>query len=60
LVSLVALRGGSEIHATGGDARRLADLFGVSIDSAGRYVDTLEHPDLAAAGTHVPGTSTPT
>jgi hypothetical protein len=50
----------AEVRATGGDPRRLADLFGVSIDTAGRYVDTLEHPDLDAAGTHVPGTSTPT
>jgi len=50
----------AEVSATGGDARRLSDLFGVSIESAGRYVDTLEHPDLAAAGTHVRGTSTPT
>lgn len=37
----------AEVRATGGDARRLTDLFGVSIDSASRYVDTLEHPDLA-------------
>lgn len=50
----------AEVRATGGDHRRLADLFGVSINAAGRYVDTLEHPDLAAAGTHVRGTSTPT
>ena len=37
----------AEVRATGGDARRLTDLFGVGIDSASRYVDTLEHPDLA-------------
>jgi hypothetical protein len=50
----------AEVRATGGDARRLADLFGLSIASAGRYLDTLEHPDLTRPGTHVPGTSTPT
>lgn len=49
----------AEVRATGGDARRLADLFGVSIDSASRYVDTLEHPDLTTPDAHVPGTSTP-
>jgi enoyl-CoA hydratase/carnithine racemase len=34
LVSLVALRGGSEIHATGGDIRRICDLFGLSFERA--------------------------
>jgi len=33
LVSLVALRGGSEIHATDGDIRRICDLFGLSVEA---------------------------
>ncbi|MFE7382109.1 hypothetical protein ACFU9F_17255 [Streptomyces zhihengii] len=36
-----------EIHATGGDVRRICDLFGLSITAALRYANTLEHPDLA-------------
>jgi hypothetical protein len=35
-----------EIHATGGDVRRLCDLFGLSIGTAMRYALTLAHPDL--------------
>lgn len=38
-----------EIHATGGDIRRICDLFGITVISALRYADTLGHPDLAAA-----------
>lgn len=34
----------AEVHATGGDARRISDLFGIRIDSTNRYLDTLEHP----------------
>jgi hypothetical protein len=34
-----------EIHATGGDIRRLCDLFGLSVAGATRYL-TIEHPDL--------------
>lgn len=49
----------AEVHATGGDARRISDLFGLDIGSTNRYLDTLEHPDLNAEGDHVPGTSTP-
>jgi hypothetical protein len=43
-----------EIHATGGDVRRICDLFGLSITAELRYANTLEHPDLAdgGAGTH--------
>ena len=37
-----------EIHATGGDVRRICDLFGLSVSSALRYSATLGHPDLAA------------
>ena len=36
-----------EIHATGGDIRRVCDLFGLSIEGATRYLRTIEHPDLA-------------
>ncbi|MEV4734935.1 hypothetical protein [Saccharopolyspora sp. NPDC049426] len=36
-----------EIHATGGDVRRICDLFGLSITAAMRYNAVLEHPDLA-------------
>lgn len=35
-----------EIHATGGDIRRLCDLFGLSVAGATRYLTTIEHPDL--------------
>lgn len=49
----------AEVHATGGDARRISDLFGLNIGSTNRYLDTVEHPDLAGASDDVPGTSTP-
>ena len=32
-----------EIHATGGDHRRICDLFGISIQTAERYASTLTH-----------------
>jgi hypothetical protein len=35
-----------EIHATGGDVRRICDLFGLSVKAAMRYTAALEHPDL--------------
>ncbi|MFG1879539.1 hypothetical protein ACGFIV_32365 [Sphaerisporangium sp. NPDC049003] len=35
-----------EAHATGGDTRRLCDLFGLSIGGAERYTATINHPDL--------------
>jgi len=35
-----------EAHATGGDTRRLCDLFGLSIQAATRYTNTVDHPDL--------------
>lgn len=38
-----------EAHATRGDVRRLCDLFDMSVATALRYVDALEHPDLASA-----------
>ncbi len=37
----------NEAHASGGDQRRLADLFGLSIDAATRYTATVDHPALA-------------
>lgn len=36
-----------EAHATGGDTRRLCDLFGLSIAGAHRYTDTVDHPGIA-------------
>jgi integrase len=36
-----------EIFATGGDVRRICDLFGLSVNAAMRYTLALEHPDLA-------------
>lgn len=35
-----------EAHATEGDVRRLADLFGLSIQAGSRYTATVDHPDL--------------
>lgn len=35
-----------EARATEGDVRRLADLFGLSIQAGTRYTNTLSHPDL--------------
>jgi integrase len=35
-----------EAHATGGDARRLCDLFGLSMTAAERYIATVSRPDL--------------
>jgi hypothetical protein len=37
-----------EIHAAGGDIRRLCDLFGLSVEAAMRYATALNHPDLEA------------
>lgn len=37
-----------EAHASGGDVRRLCDLFGLSIKGAERYTATLGHPHLDA------------
>ena len=35
-----------ELLATGGDIRRLCDLFGLSISGAERYLGAMNHPDL--------------
>ncbi|ABK05857.1 hypothetical protein Arth_4216 (plasmid) [Arthrobacter sp. FB24] len=45
-----------EIHATGGDIRRICDLFGLSVEGATRYLNTVEHPDLTLEGEQVPRT----
>ena len=39
----------NEAHATGGDVRRLCDLFGMSVAAAVRYTNTIDHPDLITA-----------
>jgi hypothetical protein len=49
-----------EIHATGGDIRRICDLFGLGIDAAMRYANTLGHPDLTDPVTAGSGTRDPT
>jgi hypothetical protein len=36
----------NEAHASGGDMRRLTDLFGLSVNAATRYTKTVDHPDL--------------
>lgn len=36
-----------EAHATGGDVRRLCDLFGLSIAGAYRYTISVDHPRIA-------------
>lgn len=38
----------AEAHATRGDARAISDLFDLSIAGTNRYIDTIEHPDLAS------------
>jgi hypothetical protein len=43
----------NEIHATGGDVRRVCDLFGLSVSGATRYLGTVEHPDLTNQGERV-------
>ncbi|MBG6191706.1 hypothetical protein IWX64_002673 [Arthrobacter sp. CAN_A212] len=45
-----------EIHATGSDIRRICDLFGLSVEGATRYLNTVEHPDLTIQGEQVPRT----
>lgn len=37
-----------EAHATGGDIRRLMDLFGLSVAGAHRYIATVNHPQPAS------------
>jgi hypothetical protein len=45
-----------EAHATGGDARRVSDLFGLSVTQAGRYTATVDHPGIAEFEHHHRGT----
>jgi hypothetical protein len=42
-----------EIHATGGDVRRICDLFGLTVGGATRYLKTIEHPDLTIEGNRI-------
>jgi hypothetical protein len=35
-----------EAQATGGDVRRLIDLFGLSVEGAQRYTATVDHPAI--------------
>ena len=49
-----------EIHATGGDVRRICDLFGISVETAMRYAATLGHPDAEKTFPSVPRTRDPT
>ena len=35
-----------EVRATGGDIRRICDLFGLTVAGATRYTAVLDHPDL--------------
>jgi hypothetical protein len=38
----------NEVQATGGDLRKICDLFGLSILAAQRYTAVLDHPGLTA------------
>ena len=40
-----------EAHASGGDIRRICDLFGLWVSAAERYAATIDHPDLIAKAT---------
>ena len=39
-----------EIRATGGDIRRVCELFGLSVEGASRYAGALDHTDISPAG----------
>lgn len=45
-----------EIHANGGDIRQICDLFGLSVEGAQRYANTIAHPDLERPRHSVPRT----
>jgi hypothetical protein len=49
----------NEARVTGGDVRRICDLFGLSVEAAMRYAATLGHPDLSNTRPPVPGTQDP-
>jgi hypothetical protein len=55
-VSLAALAGGSQIHATGGGLRRVCVLFGLSVEGATGILEAVGHPDLSTPGGWVPRT----
>ena len=40
-----------EIHATGGDVRRVCDLFGLTVAGVMRYAATLDPPGLSQSQT---------
>lgn len=44
----------NEAHATRGDTRRLTDLFGLSINAATRYTDTVDHPAFSTLDVRPP------
>ncbi|MEU9056266.1 hypothetical protein AB0D37_38750 [Streptomyces sp. NPDC048384] len=52
--SLRADRYLDEARATGGDTRRLTDLFGLSFQAAQRYTDTITAPPKPSSGTQGP------
>jgi hypothetical protein len=56
LVSLGALRGGSQVHATGGDIGHICDPFGLSFEGTTGYLRAVGHPDLTTPGERVPRT----
>jgi hypothetical protein len=43
-----------EAQATRGDCRRLGDLFGLSVQAALRYTETVDHPGLAELDAQAP------
>jgi hypothetical protein len=44
-----------EVRATGGDVRRICELFGLSVEGALRYTSTLDHTDTAASDSGTQG-----
>jgi len=42
----------NEAHASAGDARRLADLFELSVGAAVRYPNAVDHPSIAETQSH--------
>lgn len=46
-----------EVRATGGDVRRICELFGLSVEGALRYTSTYQHSDNASAGRSDHGSS---
>jgi hypothetical protein len=45
----------NEAHATGGDIRRIIDMFGRSVTAAEHYAATVDNPDLINTITRRPG-----